>query len=164
MKVSLSRHRAGATLAFGVVLGLISTGILAPVAVGQVSPVTEPARIEKLASDAYVWGLAPEFVYRFVKYNNLATAPTNTFGGGGASAAWNNDATNAGDASVLYLNSMMDLSGRRGAAQTPAGVRDEHATGRLRRIGSKLGDRRHEGARAHRPAVEGQLLRGQSAR
>ena len=119
MKVTWSRHRAGATLASGVVLGLILTGILAPAAVGQDSPVTDPARIEQLASDAYVWGLAPEFVYRFVKYNNLATAPTNTFAAGGASAAWNNDATNAGDASVLYLNSMMDLSGRRGARRRP---------------------------------------------
>ena len=119
MKVSLSRRRAGATLASGVVLGLISTGILAPVAVGQVSPVTEPDRIEQLASDAYVWGLAPEFVYRFLKYNNLATAPTNTFASGGAAAAWNNDATNAGDASVLYLNSMIDLSGRKGARRRP---------------------------------------------
>jgi hypothetical protein len=43
------------------------------------------------------------------------TAPVNTLGGGtGVTSAWNNNATNAGDASVLYLNSMMDLSGRNG--------------------------------------------------
>ena len=119
MKVSRSCHRAGAKLASGVVLCLLTAGILAPGAAGQDSPVTEPAQIEKLASNAYVWGLAPEFVYRFVKYNNLATAPINTFGGGGGAAAWNNDATNAGDASVLYLNSMMDLSGRQPPARRP---------------------------------------------
>ena len=68
---------------------------------------------------AYVWGLAPEFVYRFSKYNNLVTAPRNALGGGGnAAAAWNNHGTNAGDASVLYLNSMMDLSGKKGRGGT----------------------------------------------
>ena len=75
-------------------------------------PPTEK-RIKFLAKAAYTWGLAPEFVYRFEKYNDLVTAKVNTFGGGsGVAAAWNNNATNAGDASVLYLNSMMDLSGK----------------------------------------------------
>jgi hypothetical protein len=87
---------------------------LAPsMALGAPSPLTDPARIQKLAADAYIWGLAPEFVYRFENYNDLVTAPRNALGGGGAAAAWNNNATNAGDASVLYLNSMMDLSGRK---------------------------------------------------
>jgi hypothetical protein len=95
---------------FAVVCGLA----LAPsTALGAPSPLTDPARIQKLAADAYVWGLAPEFVYRFENYNDLVTAPRNALGGGGAAAAWNNNATNAGDASVLYLNSMMDLSGRK---------------------------------------------------
>ena len=94
---------------------LFSTGGLAPsAALGAKSPLTDPHKIERLASHAYVWGLAPEFVYRFSKYNNLVTAPRNALGGGGnAPAAWNNHGTNAGDASVLYLNSMMDLSGKK---------------------------------------------------
>ncbi|MGI9117479.1 MAG: DUF1254 domain-containing protein [Gaiellales bacterium] len=88
---------------------------------GPPSPLTDPAKIQKLAADAYVWALAPEFVYRFLKYNALKTAPINMLGGKGtAAAAWNNLATNAGDASVLYLNSMMDLSGRP-VAGTPNG-------------------------------------------
>lgn len=80
------------------------------------SRLTDPAKIEKLAAHAYTWGLAPEFIYRFSKFNNLVTSKRNTLGGGGNAAAWNNNATNAGDASVLYLNSMIDLSGakRRG--------------------------------------------------
>ena len=85
---------------------------------GKPSPLTDPARIQKLAADAYIWGLAPEFVYRFEKYNNLVTAPRNTFGGGGNAAAWNNNGTNAGDASVVYLNSMIDLSGKKGRGGT----------------------------------------------
>ena len=73
----------------------------------------------ELAKNAYIWGLAPEFVYRFEKYNDLVTSPRNTLGGGsGVAAAWNNNATNAGDASVLYLNSMMDLSGQKGRGGT----------------------------------------------
>ena len=76
-------------------------------------------RIQNLAKEAYIWGLAPEFVYRFEKYNDLVTSPRNTLGGGsGVAAAWNNNATNAGDASVLYLNAMMDLSGKKGRGGT----------------------------------------------
>lgn len=68
-----------------------------------------------------MWALAPEFVYRFSKYNALKTSPINVLGGKGTvAAAWNNLATNAGDASVLYLNSMIDLSGRP-VAGTPNG-------------------------------------------
>jgi hypothetical protein len=49
----------------------------------------------------------------------LVTAPRNTLGGGkGVAAAWNNQATNAGDASVLYLNTMLDLSGQKGRGGT----------------------------------------------
>jgi hypothetical protein len=79
---------------------------------GSASPLTNPARIEKLAKDAYIWGVAPEFIYRFSNYNELVTAPVNTFGGATEAAAWNNQATNAGNASVLYLNAMLDLSGK----------------------------------------------------
>jgi hypothetical protein len=98
-------------------VGLISMGALVPSAsLGSVSrsvsPLTDPARIETLAKDAYIWGVAPEFIYRFANYNELVTAPVNTFGGAGAAAAWNNQGTNAGNASVLYLNAMLDLSGK----------------------------------------------------
>jgi hypothetical protein len=99
------------------VLCLISTGVLAPpIASGSVPTVH---RIQNLAKNAYIWGLAPEFVYRFEKYNDLVTTPRNTLGGGsGVAAAWNNNATNAGDASVLYLNAMLDLSGKKGRGRT----------------------------------------------
>jgi hypothetical protein len=92
-------------------------GVLAPsIASGRAPSVK---RIQNLAKNAYIWGLAPEFVYRFEKYNDLVTAPRNTLGGGnGLAAAWNNNATNAGDASVLYLNAMMDLSGKKGRGRT----------------------------------------------
>jgi hypothetical protein len=96
-----------------------ATRVLAPPsAVGSKSPLTDPKKIRELAAHAYVWGLPPEFVYRFGKYNNLVTAPFNTFGGGHEPAAWNNNGTNAGDASVLYLNAMLDLSGQRGRGRT----------------------------------------------
>ncbi|MGI9188188.1 MAG: DUF1254 domain-containing protein, partial [Gaiellales bacterium] len=88
---------------------------LAPAASARPSKLTDPARIQTLAAAAYTWALAPEFNYRFLKYNTLVTAPINTLGGKGTqAAAWNNRATNAGDASVLYLNAMIDLSGRPG--------------------------------------------------
>ena len=29
----------------------------------------------------YIWGVAPEFVYRFANHNELVMAPRNTFGG-----------------------------------------------------------------------------------
>ena len=82
------------------------------------SPLTDPAKIEALAAGAYVWGVAPEFVYRFSNYNELVTAPRNTLGGGNAPAAWNNQGTNAGDASVLYMNAFLDLSGQKGRGGT----------------------------------------------
>ena len=104
----------------------VRRGLVACLAAGSIlGPATADARtpsvrkVESLARQAYIWGLAPEFVYRFEKYNNLATAPRNRLGGGsGVAAAWNNNATNAGDASVLYLNSMLDLSGRKARGRT----------------------------------------------
>ncbi|UGS38386.1 DUF1254 domain-containing protein [Capillimicrobium parvum] len=116
MNVWLSRRRVGTTLMLATVACLIWTG-LAPSTAGARVPSVK--RIENLAKNAYIWGLAPEFVYRFEKYNDLVTAKRNTLGGGGGvAAAWNNNATNAGDASVLYLNSMMDLSGKKGRGRT----------------------------------------------
>ena len=68
------------------------------------------AKIEKLAELAYVWGLPAEFVYRFSNYNQLVTAPINTFAYAPAPAAWNNASTNAGDSSVLYINAELNLT------------------------------------------------------
>jgi hypothetical protein len=112
---SVLRHRFATRLALGAVVGLISMGVLGrSAAVGSVSPLTNPVKIQKLAASAYIWGIAPEFVYRFANYNELVTAPVNTFGGAGGVSAWNNQATNAGNASALYLNAMLDLSGAKG--------------------------------------------------
>jgi hypothetical protein len=79
---------------------------------GAISTLTNPLKIRELAAQAYIWALAPEFVYRFLNYNTLKTAPVNKLGGTTEVAAWNNAATQAGDASVLYLNSMINLSGK----------------------------------------------------
>src|SRR5215471_18357511 len=70
---------------------------------------TDPAVIKKLAADAYVWGLGPEFIERFSKYNTIIGAPFNALKYGFVPAAWNNDATNAGDASVLYISGFVDF-------------------------------------------------------
>jgi len=114
-----SRFCVAATLVLAVAVDLISTGALAAsVALGPISPLTDPATIQKLAEDAYIWGVAPEFIYRFANYNELVTAPVNTLGGAGAVAAWNNQATNAGNASALYLTAMLDLSGQGGPGAT----------------------------------------------
>ena len=78
---------------------------------GTPSVLTDPEKIATLAQEAYIWALAPEFVYRFYYYNTLKTGPVNKLVGLGNAASWDNAATNAGDASVLYLNSMIDLSG-----------------------------------------------------
>jgi len=119
LNVRLSHHRLGAMRALAAVIALMSTGALVPSgARASVSRLTDPAKIQKLAARAYAWGLAPEFVYRFENYNDLVTAPRNTLGGSATPAAWNNNATNAGDASVLYLNAMIDLSGQKNRGGT----------------------------------------------
>ena len=119
MKLLLSRCRGVAILGLAAVVAVILTAPVAPaLAVGYASPLTDPAKIQNLAAAAYVWGVAPEFVYRFEKYNDLVTAPRNALGGGFGAAAWNNNGTNAGDASVLYLNAMIDLSGQKGRGGT----------------------------------------------
>lgn len=79
---------------------------------GTNSSLTDPPAIQALAAEAYIWALAPEFVYRFLNYNALKTAPVNKLAGITEAAGWNNPATNAGDASVLYLNAMINLSGK----------------------------------------------------
>lgn len=70
--------------------------------------------IRDLARDAYVWGLAPEFVYRFSHYQELVSAPVNTLKYGNNEAAWNNNATNAGDSSILYVNGFVDFNASKG--------------------------------------------------
>src|SRR5215217_5480860 len=70
----------------------------------------DPAAITALAADAYVWGLGPEFMERFSKYNTIIGAPFNAFTYGAVPAAWNNQATNAGDASVLYVSGFVNFN------------------------------------------------------
>jgi hypothetical protein len=64
-----------------------------------------------MAEAAYVWSLPLEFTYRFGKYNDLMTAAVNTIAYVPVPAAWNNASTNAGNASVLYINSILDFTG-----------------------------------------------------
>lgn len=56
-----------------------------------------------------MWGLAPEFTYRFSLYNTIRHAPMNQLSYGDP-ATWNNDSTNAANSSVLYLNGFMDFT------------------------------------------------------
>jgi hypothetical protein len=63
----------------------------------------DPGTITALAADAYVWGLGPEFIERFSIYNTIISQPFNALVYNAVPAAWNNAATNAGDASVLYV-------------------------------------------------------------
>jgi hypothetical protein len=88
VRFSYPRRCLGALLTFVIVVGVESTGAVAPAsAVGSASPLTDPHKIEQLAAHAYVWGLPAEFVYRFANYSELVTAPRNTLGGGNAAAA-----------------------------------------------------------------------------
>lgn len=123
--VAILTTAAAAALLVAPAAGLAGGVAATPTPKGPASPLTDPAAIQKLAADAYTWALAPEFVYRFLKYNALKTAPVNMLGGKGTSAAaWNNLATNAGDASVLYLNAMIDLSGRPVAGTQNGGTKE----------------------------------------
>ena len=56
-----------------------------------------------------MWGLGPEFIERASKYNTIIGAPFNALKYGAVPAAWNNDATNAGDASVLYVSGFVNF-------------------------------------------------------
>lgn len=85
-----------------------------------------PAVIKALATEAYLWGLGPEFTQRFSTYNTTVGAPINTFDYGGAPAAWNNAATNAGDASVMYINSFIDFSKTPALVLTVPPSRDQY--------------------------------------
>ena len=67
-------------------------------------------KIERLAEAAYVRGLPAESVYRFSKYNELVTSRVNTLAYGQTPASWNSPSTNAGNASVLYINGELDLT------------------------------------------------------
>jgi hypothetical protein len=78
-------------------------------AVSTAGPATDPAVIKALAADAYVWGLGPEFIERDSKYNTIIGAPFNALKYGSVPAAWNNDAVNAGDASVLYVSGFVNF-------------------------------------------------------
>ncbi|HEY3839805.1 MAG TPA: DUF1254 domain-containing protein, partial [Bryobacteraceae bacterium] len=70
---------------------------------------TDPAVIKALAAAAYGWGLGPEYIERFSKYNTIIGAPFNALKYGAVPAAWNNEATNAGDASVLYVSGFVNF-------------------------------------------------------
>jgi Protein of unknown function (DUF1254)/Protein of unknown function (DUF1214) len=81
---------------------LLCAVLLPSPAVGA-RPATDPAVIKALAAEAYLWGLGPQFIEQTSKYNTIIGAPFNALKYGSVPAAWNNDATNAGDASVLYV-------------------------------------------------------------
>ena len=135
----LSRYCVAATLVLAAAVDLISTGALATsVALGSISPLTDPAKIQKLAADAYIWGVAPEFVYRFANYNELVTAPVNTFGGSGSGGG-------------------MEQPGHE--RRQRVGAVPERDAGSQRAEGPWS----HQGARADGPAVRDQLLRSRSA-
>ncbi len=66
-------------------------------------------KIRRTARQAAIWALAPEFSYRFNRYNKLVTAPYNTIAYAPYAAQWDNASTNAGNASVIYLNASLSL-------------------------------------------------------
>ena len=80
---------------------------------GVTSAAVERSRmqdIRNLSAEAAIWGLAPEFTYRFNRYNTLVTASYNTIGYAPYAAQWDNASTNAGNASVIYLNAPLSLA------------------------------------------------------
>jgi hypothetical protein len=91
----------------GIVLAL-SLGLTAN-AQSPARSATDPPVIKALSAAAYVWGLGPEYIERFSKYNTIVGAPLNALTYGSVPAAWNNDATNAGDASVLYISAFVNF-------------------------------------------------------
>ena len=112
LNVLVLRQRLAAKLVLAAVVSVISICMLAPsVAVGSVSPLTLPHKIEKLAVHAYTWGPAARvrLPLRELQQSGDRTPQhaRRRKGGGGLEQ----QATNAGDASVLYLNAMIDLSG-----------------------------------------------------
>jgi len=69
-----SRQLLGSALALLLIAGAVpAAGLPGAVSMaGAAEQSTRPAklaRIKKLAAEAYVWGLAGEFTWRFAKYN-----------------------------------------------------------------------------------------------
>ena len=112
MRPILRRTRAVALALISLVAVPLVTQQLSPIGEAHAGkrPITSTADIRRLAAEAYVWGLAPEFTWRFAKYNTTISAPINALTYGVNPAAWNNSATNAGDSSVVYINGFMDFS------------------------------------------------------
>ena len=93
---------------FCLLFALVCAVVLPAPAVAAGSP-TDPAVITALSAKAYVWGLGPEYIERFSKYNTIIGAPFNTLKYGSVPAAWNNEATSAGNASVLYISGFVNF-------------------------------------------------------
>jgi hypothetical protein len=91
------------------ILSAVETGSATDRGVVTAGSTTDPAVITALAADAYEWGLGPEFIERDSKYNTIIGAPFNALKYGSVPAAWNNDAANAGDASVLYVSGFVNF-------------------------------------------------------
>jgi hypothetical protein len=84
--------------------------VVLPSLAGAARGTTDLAEITALTADAFVWGLGPEGVYRISKYNTIITdVPYNELKYGCVPAAWNDAATNAGDASVVYINAFVNF-------------------------------------------------------
>jgi hypothetical protein len=84
--------------------------VLLPAPARATKGATDPQVIKDLAAGAFVWGYGPQFIYRFSQYNTIIGAPFNAFKYSTVPAAWNNEASNAGDASVLYISAFVDLA------------------------------------------------------
>lgn len=119
MTKSLRRRSAASVAlmlaAFAGAAGLVTHGGAPNLFAGQAQAAESKAsliEIRTLASRAYMWGLAPEFTYRFAKYNTTISSPMNALTYGMSPAAWNNSATNAGDSSIIYINAFLDFTKR----------------------------------------------------
>src|SRR3974377_1371452 len=91
-------------------LSALVCALLRPAPASAAGRVTAPAVIKGLAAGAFVWGYGPQFMYRFSQYNTIIGAPFNEFKYSTVPAAWNNEASNAGDASVLYISAFLNLA------------------------------------------------------
>ncbi|MBV9323237.1 MAG: hypothetical protein JO352_05560 [Chloroflexi bacterium] len=91
MEGSTLRRRLGTALVAGVIVALVATGADArSVAVNSASSITNPLFIKKLATKAYVWGLA-RIRLPLSELQRSGHGTLNSLGGGGAAAAWNNN-------------------------------------------------------------------------
>jgi hypothetical protein len=84
--------------------------VLLPAPARAAKGATDPVVIKALAASAFIWGYGPEYVYRMSQYNTIIGAPWNALKYGSVPAAWNNQAANAGDASVLYVTAFANLA------------------------------------------------------